>query len=1092
MRDDFAAFCSTHETLQPIFNELTVLNPPTGGALRRAVTQPAMKCGYRFEDDELVEEILAEVVGERGALPLLAFALARLWEKRDRESGLLTRQAYHDIGGVGGALARHAEATVDRIGVERIPIVRELFRNLVTAEGTRAVREWDELLSVFETAPPKPEGGPSTRPSDGLAQDDRRDVAAEDVLRELIGARLLTSYEVREDEHEPTRRVEIIHESLLANWPRLVRWQTQDQEGAQLRDELRQAGRAWDEHGRHDDRLWTGTAFREYQLWRERYPGGLTDVEEAFASAMTAYATRRKRRRRLSVAALLVVAAVVSAVTTTMWRRSVLSERQAAVQQLIALGQVQLEDYPTAALANATSSLGLADSEQARMLALEALWQGPTAFVVNDRPSISAHFSPDGEWLVQTHEASSSMSIIRRAGSQRALDAPSDTGTTRTTASFRMSREFFVSLGHATDAGRFGLWSAREGRPLASTRVQDLLVGGPDQVAIDTNDGESRALFATTDAAGEVVSIDALYADGRHKRIGQIQLQTSIRQGSRLCMAPASPWLALVDGREVSVVNVGSDLSDRRQLGHLIEGEPFHGCRFDPSGRFLLTVLLSGEIQVWDATGQEPPRTLLAPPRTMVDLSADGSHLLGMVLPTKTGEDSEILVWSVDELGFRPLRRIENAELMGYVGSMDSLGTWFATRGPLPDNRIWSLRAPAAAEPIVLRRGPAGYVQEVTVSPDGRWLATNHMLGLTMWPLTRPQPAVIRVDLDFWVGGLAFDPEGRFLVYSADDTVEVVPLQQPVPPLGGIALKAGAGLLHCLAVSPDGQRFAVGDDSGELWVGTNDDREPVLIGDPSDWGSGTFRVAFDPEGRYLAFLTGVYDLSTALFLVWNLESDTEQAVLQLPDAELRLGVHFSSDGRLLAATTQGIVAWDVESGQHEILVEEGVAAFTASRNGRRLLLIEEEEAGGLQGTPVFVDLDSGLSTPLTTHGSEVRAMALDQDGSIAVTGDRNGIIRVGRVTGEEPHILVGHEGEILRFAIDRLGRWIASAAEDKTVRLWPMPDLSKPPLHTLPREEQIAKLKTLTNLRVVRDPDSATGWKLTHDPFTGWETVPTW
>ncbi len=46
------------------------------------------------------------------------------------------------------------------------------------------------------------------------------------------------------------------------------------------------------------------------------------------------------------------------------------------------------------------------------------------------------------------------------------------------------------------------------------------------------------------------------------------------------------------------------------------------------------------------------------------------------------------------------------------------------------------------------------------------------------------------------------------------------------------------------------------------------------------------------------------------------------------------------------------------------------------------------------------------------------------------------------------------------------------AAMDQTVRLWPMPDLSKPPLHTLPREELIAKLKTLTNLRVVRDEES--------------------
>jgi hypothetical protein len=55
-----------------------------------------------------------------------------------------------------------------------------------------------------------------------------------------------------------------------------------------------------------------------------------------------------------------------------------------------------------------------------------------------------------------------------------------------------------------------------------------------------------------------------------------------------------------------------------------------------------------------------------------------------------------------------------------------------------------------------------------------------------------------------------------------------------------------------------------------------------------------------------------------------------------------------------------------------------------------------------------------------------------------------------------------------------------------------MPDLSKPPLQTQPREELIAKLKTLANLRVVRDPESRTGWRLTHEPFTGWETLPTW
>jgi hypothetical protein len=48
------------------------------------------------------------------------------------------------------------------------------------------------------------------------------------------------------------------------------------------------------------------------------------------------------------------------------------------------------------------------------------------------------------------------------------------------------------------------------------------------------------------------------------------------------------------------------------------------------------------------------------------------------------------------------------------------------------------------------------------------------------------------------------------------------------------------------------------------------------------------------------------------------------------------------------------------------------------------------------------------------------------------------------------------------------------------------------PANIRSHDELTAKLKTLTNLRVVRDEESPTGWKLTHDPFPGWETVPEW
>jgi hypothetical protein len=229
LRDDFLLHCQSFEDLRPVFSDVTPLALPTGEALRRALVQPALLSGYRFEDARLVDDMLRDVAHQRGALPLLAFAMRRLWEHRDRERRLLTRRGYEEIGGVAGALARHAEVTLESIGAVRTPIVREVLRNLVTAAGTRTPRDREELLSVFG--------------------DERGE--AEDVLRMLVDARLLTSFETPPDQGDARHpRLEIVHESLLVTWPRLARWRDQDAEGARLRDQLRQAAHLWNERGR--------------------------------------------------------------------------------------------------------------------------------------------------------------------------------------------------------------------------------------------------------------------------------------------------------------------------------------------------------------------------------------------------------------------------------------------------------------------------------------------------------------------------------------------------------------------------------------------------------------------------------------------------------------------------------------------------------------------------------------------------------------------------------------------------------------------------------------------------------------------------
>ena len=172
MRDDFFFACHSHPDLQGVFNGLIPLGPPVGDALVETLIGPARCCGFQFEDEALVDEMLAEVSGERGALPLLAFAAERLWQLRDRETRRLTRGAYEQIGGVAGALAQHAEEILLGLGNEHEALARDLFRNLLSADGTRVSRDIEDLVSI---APDR--------------------AVMEKVLNRFVDGRLLTRFE---------------------------------------------------------------------------------------------------------------------------------------------------------------------------------------------------------------------------------------------------------------------------------------------------------------------------------------------------------------------------------------------------------------------------------------------------------------------------------------------------------------------------------------------------------------------------------------------------------------------------------------------------------------------------------------------------------------------------------------------------------------------------------------------------------------------------------------------------------------------------------------------------------------------------------
>jgi formylglycine-generating enzyme required for sulfatase activity len=253
VRGDFLTrVCALRGLGEEAERALYILRPMSPEGVREAIVGPARSRGVVFESEELIRMLVGSIADGAGSLPLLQFALAELWERRDPATGRISRAALEEMGGVAGALSRHADGVIARLSPAERQAARRLLLLLVTAEGTRSERGEEELAEAT-------------------------DAASRAALHALVEGRLLYARTAGDQ-----ARYGIAHDSLITNWGTLRNWLDDDIGHRAVRQRVEAASAEWERLGRAREALW---GQRQLDETRPLAPESLSPREHAFLLA---------------------------------------------------------------------------------------------------------------------------------------------------------------------------------------------------------------------------------------------------------------------------------------------------------------------------------------------------------------------------------------------------------------------------------------------------------------------------------------------------------------------------------------------------------------------------------------------------------------------------------------------------------------------------------------------------------------------------------------------------------------------------------------------------------------------------------------
>jgi WD40 repeat protein/serine/threonine protein kinase/DNA-binding XRE family transcriptional regulator len=1003
-----------------IHQRMEIVLPLTPDELESTIASPAERVGLHLESG-LIAAILRDLGDQPGTLPLLQYALTELYEKR--AGNTLTRSAYQEIGGVMGALGRRAEEIFSGLNEEGQLIAKQIFLRLVTlGEGVEDTRR---RALIYELENLK------------FGDIDLRKVSKsfKSTLDAFGNARLL-SFDRDPGTRGPT--VEVAHEAIIREWPRLRDWLEESRTLVRMQRQLSIAASEW--MGAHRDAsfLLSGTKLAQYEGWTVTSAIALTQHEIDYLNAsMTARDQREmeeaeRLQRELETVRKL---AETESSRAELQTRSAKQLRQRAVFLTGALILAMVAAIIAGIIGNRNSRLAVQNEN------IASTAQAAEALAVKERD----HAENENKFATSRELAAAAISNLEIDPERSILLALQGLSVQHTSEAENALRQSLatsrVKLTLKTDADTNSITFSPDGKHVAAGNVNGFVQiwdvqTGQESLSLNVktliNDvayTPTGSRLITGDASGYIKIWDittGILESSFLAHVSGVENMALSPDGSRLVTTSSTSikiwdasnskklftvWDHTANISSVAFSRDGIRLATASDDGNVIIWDPItgkniftfsvssNGCIpniiFNQDGTRLITSDDCGTIRFWDITanqGRELFHRNIRAGGGLVPLSLNAESSMLAV------GNTSISIWEAST-GFDLFVFPNNWEVFATDFSSD--GKFFAAGGSGNAIKVWDTSIPG--EKLVTTAHDGTRVRTVTFSPDSTRLTTigDDYKGAQVWDFESGHILQVINDPDICCS-IAFNQDGTKLVTgSYNGTAKV--WDYKTGDLLSTQLSGHTAPVLRAVFNPEGTRVATASRDGttRIWDAKSG-KELISIKVRGGWVSD---IAFSPDGKLLATTSTDTSADNGEGVVWDATTGKPLFLFgdDLSTTTAAWGLAFSPDGNLLAVAYSDNVArvWDI----------------SPMKTQTRPLLV-------LQG-----------------HSNLVWDVAFSPDGTRLATADFDGTVKLWDVStgpdqGKEITTFTGHTAEVSGVAFSPDGKYLASSSWDGTLRVY--------------------------------------------------------